>query len=145
VSNSLSLLIGSIHTPESIRNKISKLIETFHKAFERMEGTGRGTKGVEHANFQNYVVTNVCRYYFELLPVLKDRPNMKPWYTNHSKKMSKQVQSQKENVNQDFGVGDVSESEESTSDFVNTVNVPNNVNNVMQSSSSSDCEVLEKS
>jgi hypothetical protein len=109
-----------------------------------MEGTGRGTKGVEHANFQNYVVTNVCRYYFELLPVLKDRPNMKPWYINHSKQVDKVVNSKELNVVKDFDVGELSESNDSTSDFITTVNVPNKGNTVTQTSSSLECEVVEK-
>jgi hypothetical protein len=109
-----------------------------------MEGTGRGTTGIEHANFQNYVVTNICRYYFELLPVLKDRPNMKPWYTNHSKQIDKGISSKETDVVRVYDNGEFSESDDSTSEFVTTVNVPNKANTVTQSSSSSDCEVVQK-
>jgi hypothetical protein len=48
-----------------------------------MIGTGAGTVGLEHQKFQDYIVDDVCRYYFELLPIMKDRPNVLPWFTNH--------------------------------------------------------------
>jgi hypothetical protein len=107
-----------------------------------MEGTGRGTKGVEHANFQNYVVTDICRYYFELLPVLKDRPNMKPWYTNHDSAFNRNTDEKEDGDND----GLCSESEESTSsDHITIVNVTNESNNTSETTSTSESEVIEKS
>lgn len=51
-------------------------------ANERMNNTGSGLEGIEFANFQDYIVNDVCKYYFLLDPILKDRPNVTPWYTN---------------------------------------------------------------
>jgi hypothetical protein len=53
-----------------------------------MTTTGAGTVGAEHLKFQDYIIDNVCRYYFELLPIMKDRPNVLPWFTNHGQEKS---------------------------------------------------------
>jgi hypothetical protein len=53
-----------------------------------MTTTGAGTVGAEHEKFQDYIIDNVCRYYFELLPIMKDRPNVLPWFTNHGQEKS---------------------------------------------------------
>jgi hypothetical protein len=76
-------MLESIRSPESIRNKIRKIIDSFNIAHQQMIGTGAGTVGLEHDKFQDYIVDDVCRYYFELLPLMKDRPNVMPWFTNH--------------------------------------------------------------
>ena len=55
---------------------------SYKEASERMNMTGNGLEGLEHINFQDYIVKNICRYYFMLDPVLKDRPNVTPWFTN---------------------------------------------------------------
>jgi hypothetical protein len=47
-----------------------------------MVGTGAGLESWEMPDFHTHIRDNVCRYYFELLPVLKDRPNVLPWFTN---------------------------------------------------------------
>ena len=54
----------------------------YKEAHEKMKNTGSGLEGFHFANFQDYIVKNVCKYYFELDPVLKDRPNVYPWVTN---------------------------------------------------------------
>ena len=56
---------------------------SYKEASERMNRTGNGLEGFQYTSFQEYIVKNVCRYYFELEPILKDdRPNVTPWYTN---------------------------------------------------------------
>ena len=49
---------------------------------ERLSQTGGGMDGIELTTFQEWITKNVCRYYFELDTVLRDRPNVSPWYTN---------------------------------------------------------------
>jgi hypothetical protein len=58
-------------------------MESFKVASERMANTGAGLEGLEYERFQDYIVHKVCRYYFELLPILQDRPNVTLWYTNY--------------------------------------------------------------
>ena len=55
---------------------------SYKEASERMNRTGNGLEGFQFTSFQEYVVRNVCRYYFDLEPILKDRPNVTPWFTN---------------------------------------------------------------
>ena len=56
---------------------------TYKEASERMNRTGNGmTDPLKFSSFQEYIVRDVCRYYFELDPIFKDRPNMTPWATN---------------------------------------------------------------
>jgi hypothetical protein len=47
-----------------------------------MVGTGQGIDDVDKPTFQQYVVDTICKYYFELLPVLGNRPNIQPHFTN---------------------------------------------------------------
>ena len=47
-----------------------------------MARSGTGLDGFKHTSFQEYIVREVCRYYFELDPVLRDRPNVRAWFTN---------------------------------------------------------------
>jgi hypothetical protein len=54
----------------------------YKEANERMNNTGDGLEGIEFVNFQDYIVNNICKYYFLLDPVLKERPNVRPWFTN---------------------------------------------------------------
>ena len=55
---------------------------SYKEGHERLSQTGGGMDGIELITFQEWVTTNICKYYFELDAVLKDRPNVKPWYTN---------------------------------------------------------------
>ena len=57
-------------------------MSSYKEASERMAQTGNGLTGIEYTSFQEYVVKNVCRYYFDLDPILKDRPNVTQWATN---------------------------------------------------------------
>jgi hypothetical protein len=63
-------------------------MESFKIALECMANTGAGLEGLEYERFQDYIVHKVCRYYFELLPILQDRPNVTPWYTNFDDDLS---------------------------------------------------------
>ena len=58
-------------------------MSSYKEAKERMNRTGNGiTDPLKHSNFQEYVVNNICKHYFVLDPILSDRPNVTPWYTN---------------------------------------------------------------
>ena len=63
---------------------------SYKEAHERINNTGNGVHGFEKDNtFQEYIIRNVCKYYFELDPVLRDRPNVYPHYTNEDEKVKK--------------------------------------------------------
>jgi superfamily II DNA helicase RecQ len=79
------IIKGSIRTPESVRYKINFFIDSYKEAKERMENTGAGLEGASFEKFQDYVVAKVCKYYLELDPILKNRPNVFPMYTNQHK------------------------------------------------------------
>ena len=64
-----------------------------------MSNTGAGLEGIKYSTFQEYIVKDVCKYYFDLDPVLKNRPNVSPWYVGESKKRSKE-QKEKEKQNE---------------------------------------------
>ena len=52
---------------------------TYKEASERMLRTGNGiTDPLKHSSFQEYIVNDVCMYFFELDPIFKDRPNVTP-------------------------------------------------------------------
>jgi hypothetical protein len=55
---------------------------SYRVATDRMIGTGQGLEDVDKPDFQQYVVDNICKYYFDLLPVLGNRPNITPAFTN---------------------------------------------------------------
>ena len=74
---------GTDRSPDSIKSKIIRIMGTYKEASERMHRTGNGiTDPLKYSSFQEYIVREVCRYYFELEPILKDRPNVTPWATN---------------------------------------------------------------
>ena len=49
---------------------------------EKMSQSGGGLEGFDRSNFHEYITRDVCKYYFILDGVLKDRPNVKAWFTN---------------------------------------------------------------
>ena len=61
---------------------------SYKDANEKMNNTGAGLDGFEFSSFQEYIVKQVCRFYFVLDPVLKDRPNVYPWATNESDRLT---------------------------------------------------------
>lgn len=73
---------GSDRSSESIRSKIIRVMQSYKEASERMNMTGNGLEGIQYTSFQEYIVKSVCKYFFELDPILKDRPNVTPWATN---------------------------------------------------------------
>ena len=84
------LMIGSMRSAESIRTKIIRVMASYKEAHERINNTGNGIHGFEKDNtFQEYIVRDICKYYFELDPVLRDRPNVYPHYTNEDEKVKK--------------------------------------------------------
>ena len=55
---------------------------SYKEGSERLSQTGGGMDGIELSTYQEWVTKNVCKYYFELDSVLRDRPNVRPWFTN---------------------------------------------------------------
>ena len=55
---------------------------SYKEGNERLSQTGGGMDGPELITYQEWVTKNVCKYYFELDDVLKNRPNVRPWFTN---------------------------------------------------------------
>ena len=49
---------------------------------EKISQSGGGLEGFDRSNFHKYITRDVCKYYFILDSVLKDRPNVKAWFTN---------------------------------------------------------------
>jgi hypothetical protein len=73
---------GSIRTPESICNKIVRILKAYNTAQYRLDTTGAGMVGIEYTNFEEEVIQKHFIYYHELKPILADRPNVTPWATN---------------------------------------------------------------
>jgi hypothetical protein len=59
-------------------------MDQYREALNQFNTSGNGVDQSEMANFHEHIKKNVCKYYFVLEPVLKDRPNMTPAWTNHS-------------------------------------------------------------
>ena len=58
-------------------------MSSYKEANERLNRTGNGiTDPLKYSTFQEYIVNNVCKHYYILDPVFKDRPNVRPWATN---------------------------------------------------------------
>jgi hypothetical protein len=76
------IYLGSIRTPESVRTKIVRILQSYKTAKDYITNTGSGLTGISFSNYQDKVVSKYCRYYFILDPVLGQRPNVKPWFTN---------------------------------------------------------------
>ena len=66
-------------------------MQSYKEASERIAQSGNGLNGFKHTTFQEYIVRDVCKYYFELDPVLRDRPNVTAWYTNEEDSDSSDV------------------------------------------------------
>jgi hypothetical protein len=56
--------------------------ERVKTASDGMNSSGTGLTGTDKSTYQEYMVDNVCKYYFDLLPVLGNRPNIQPHFTN---------------------------------------------------------------
>jgi hypothetical protein len=55
---------------------------SYKEGNEKLNNTGSGLTGLDLSTLQEYVVNNICKYYYVLDPVLRDRPNVRPVYTN---------------------------------------------------------------
>ena len=55
---------GSDRSSETVKNKIGRVMGQYKEANERMNNTGDGLEGIEYANFQDYIVNSICKYYF---------------------------------------------------------------------------------
>ena len=60
---------------------------SYKEGNEIILNTGSGLHGIELSTLQEFVVTNVCKYYHALDPVLRDRPNVRPVYTNYDEEV----------------------------------------------------------
>jgi hypothetical protein len=58
------------------------VLQSYKKAHDCITNTGSGLHGIEFSNYQDKMVRTHCRFYFALKPILGQRPNVKPWYTN---------------------------------------------------------------
>ena len=74
-------------------------MSSYKEANERLNQTGGGFDGIELTTFHEWIVKNVCKYYFELDSVLKDRPNVKPWFTNEDDFIDEGEDEEKDNRN----------------------------------------------
>jgi hypothetical protein len=59
-------------------------MDQYKLADKRFKKTGAGLKDSEFPSFHAQVINNVCPWYEELHPILKDRPNVYPCFTNES-------------------------------------------------------------
>jgi hypothetical protein len=73
---------GTDRSSDSIKNKIARVMASYKQANEHLSQTGAGMDDAALSTYQEWITKNVCKYYFELDTVLKDRPNVRPWYTN---------------------------------------------------------------
>jgi hypothetical protein len=59
-------------------------MEQYKAADKRFKKTGAGLNDNEFPSFHAMIIKNVCPWYEELHPILKDRPNVYPCFTNES-------------------------------------------------------------
>jgi hypothetical protein len=78
-------LLGSVRTPNSIGSKIKTIMDSYNEASRRMNTTGMGLEDWEVPSFKDMLRDTVCRWYYDLEEVLKDRPNVTPWFVNGMK------------------------------------------------------------
>ena len=80
---------------------------SYKEGNERMSQTGVGMDGIELSTYQQWVTNNVCKYYFELDSVLRDRPNVRPWATNEKiMRPNNNIQKTADNMHIDYSVLD---------------------------------------
>ena len=72
-----------MRSAESIKTKIARVMASYKEANERLMNTGSGLNGLAYTTFQELIVNIVCKYYYQLDPVLKNRPNVYAWHTNN--------------------------------------------------------------
>ena len=80
---------------------------SYKEGNERLSQTGGGMDGPELITYQEWVTKNVCKYYFELDDVLKNRPNVRPWFTNEKvMKPKDRVEKNSDNTHIDYTILD---------------------------------------
>ena len=79
------LTTGSDRSSEAIKNKINRIMASYKDGCDMVNQSGGGLEGLDESSFQQYIVNNVCKYFYELDDLMKDRPNVKPWFTNEHK------------------------------------------------------------
>ena len=97
-------------------------MSSYKEANERLNQTGGGFDGIELTTFHEWIVKNVCKYYFELDSVLKDRPNVTPWYTNEDVSVAQQDEEEDNRNNMSIASDNDDDSMESLGDEFNTFN-----------------------
>ena len=97
-------------------------MSSYKEAHEKMNNTGEGFNGIEMETFQTYIVKNVCKYYFELDPVLRDRPNVYPWFTNE-KRNNNMNRTTTQSTNQQLSVFLSDDSDDSSDDEIETISI----------------------
>ena len=76
-------------------------MQSYKDASERMTRMGNLLEGFHYTSFQENIVRDICRHYFILQPILKDRPNVTLWFTNKDDEdtnISKTTESNKSTV-----------------------------------------------
>ena len=111
-------------------------MSSYKEANEKMGRTGNGiTDPLKYSSFQEYIVNNVCKHYFVLDAVFKDRPNVRPWATNEDDSRDDSSIDEYDPLNAvEFLSSDDNSNEETTLSFINKDN-----------ESDSDIEILDKS
>jgi hypothetical protein len=79
-------------TPESIRTKIVRVMQSYKKAQDRFNTSGNGLEGIEESDFHSKVLKETCRFYDDLKPILGDRPNVTAWATNEDEEEDDEVE-----------------------------------------------------
>jgi hypothetical protein len=55
---------------------------SYKDAIDIVNQSGGGLDTLQQNSFKEFITNNICKYYYEIDSVLKDRPNVRPWYTN---------------------------------------------------------------
>jgi hypothetical protein len=64
-------------------------MDQYREALRQTETSGMGLDETDATTFKEHITKDVCKYFYVLEPVLKDRPNMKPAWTNHMQETQK--------------------------------------------------------
>ena len=81
-----------MRSADSIKTKIARVMASYKEANERLLNTGSGIQGLAYTTFQELIVNTVCKYYYQLDPILKNRPNVYAWHTNDKARKNRMVE-----------------------------------------------------
>ena len=80
---------------------------SYKEGNERLSQTGGGMDDIELSTYQQWVTKNVCKYYFELDSVLRERPNVRPWATNEKiMRPTHNIEKSADNMHIDYSILD---------------------------------------